>query len=237
VQAVTPLRGWMKVLSCGLAVLGACKSTELRPSSPAVSTVRIEHFNPPSGSAFIGPIQVTDGQGCGIFSEHGTLENARVRLQEAAVRQGADFVKLVKEIKPYSGRDCLHHEYTLEGLAYRVGPPRAASVPTVTPAPTVTPQAPTVTPQAPTVAPQAPTVGLAAPAVASAAPAVGLAAPSAAPASTPSAACNPLCSPGYVCSAGVCQAQCNPACGAGETCRADRVCVPSVRGTPGAQRN
>jgi len=216
VQAVTPLRGWMKVLSCGLAVLGACKSTELRPSSPAVSTVRIEHFNPPSGSAFIGPIQVTDGQGCGIFSEHGTLENARVRLQEAAVRQGADFVKLVKEIKPYSGRDCLHHEYTLEGLAYRVGPPRAASVPTVTPAPAV---------------------GLAAPAVASAAPAVGLAAPSAAPASTPSAACNPLCSPGYVCSAGVCQAQCNPACGAGETCRADRVCVPSVRGTPGAQRN
>ena len=219
-QAVTPLRGWMKVLSCGLAVLGACKSTELRPSSPAVSTVRIEHFNPPSGSAFIGPIQVTDGQGCGIFSEHGTLENARVRLQEAAVRQGADFVKLVKEIKPYSGRDCLHHEYTLEGLAYRVGPPRAASVPTVTPAPAVTPQAPTV--------------GLAAPAVASAAPAVGLAA---APASTPSAACNPLCSPGYVCSAGVCQAQCNPACGAGETCRADRVCVPSVGATPGAQRN
>ena len=232
--AVTSLPGWMKVLSCALAFLGACKSTELRASSPAVSSIRIEHFNPPSGSALIGPIQVTDGQGCGIFSEHGTLENARVRLQEAAARQGADFVKLVKEIKPYSGRDCLHHEYTLEGLAYRVGPPRAATGAPAAPA--VAPAAPAVAPQAPTGAPQAPAVAPQAPTGAPQAPAVGLAAPSAGPASAPNTACNPLCSPGYACSAGVCQAQCNPACGAGETCRADRVCVPVSAPLPGNSR-
>lgn len=36
--------------------------------------------------------------------------------------------------------------------------------------------------------------------------------------------CNPLCSPGYACSAGACVPVCNPPCSAGQTCAADRSC-------------
>ena len=55
-------------------------------------------------------------------------------------------------------------------------------------------------------------------------------APSAAPAPAPApaAVCDPICSPGYACEAGVCRALCNPACGEGQVCRIDRVCVPTT---------
>ena len=55
-------------------------------------------------------------------------------------------------------------------------------------------------------------------------------APSATAAATaaPAAVCNPICSPGYACEAGVCRPLCNPACGEGQVCRIDRVCVPAT---------
>jgi hypothetical protein len=39
--------------------------------------------------------------------------------------------------------------------------------------------------------------------------------------------CDPPCSPGYACQAGVCHALCNPKCGANEVCRQDRTCGPA----------
>ena len=196
-SSTTVLASALRLAVCGLA---ACGTAPLHPSTPVVGAVRIERFNPPSGALFVGPVTVTDGEGCGILASHGSLENATVLLQEVAAQKGADFVKVVKEIKPYGGRDCVHHEYTLEGLAYRVGAP-AASV-TAHPGPRVVPT--TANSAAPTnaVLPVA-------------------------PASPPAAECHPACSPGYSCAAGVCQAECNPACGVNELCRADRVCVPA----------
>jgi hypothetical protein len=55
------------------------------------------------------------------------------------------------------------------------------------------------------------------------------AAPTSAPTSgsgdeQPQDACNPPCSPGYLCQAGSCQAQCNPPCSPGYACGQDRTC-------------
>ncbi|HEX2669822.1 MAG TPA: hypothetical protein VHM25_03065, partial [Polyangiaceae bacterium] len=46
--------------------------------------------------------------------------------------------------------------------------------------------------------------------------------------------CEPPCSPGYACEAGICRALCNPACSAGQVCRADRVCVPASAAAQGS---
>jgi hypothetical protein len=43
----------------------------------------------------------------------------------------------------------------------------------------------------------------------------------------PETSCDPPCSPGFKCSAGVCEPQCNPACEAGEVCSRRRVCEPA----------
>lgn len=50
------------------------------------------------------------------------------------------------------------------------------------------------------------------------------AAPPTAAASSPAPACEPECSPGYVCVRGACVSACNPPCGAGQRCGADRTC-------------
>ena len=56
------------------------------------------------------------------------------------------------------------------------------------------------------------------------------AAAAAAPAPTPGRAstCEPLCSPGFLCTAGTCIPQCNPRCVDNETCGNDRLCHASA---------
>jgi len=157
-----------------LLSLAACAtSTPNVPSlSPQARVVRVGESEPPPGASALGPIAVVDGKGCDIFNaEMGTLEGATAALKEAAARKGADFVKVTKVVKPYSGHDCYHREFKMEGLCYQLA--------------------------------RAPV------------------------ASAPPAACDPPCSPGYSCDAGVCQALCNPACATGQICRIDRVCVPA----------
>jgi hypothetical protein len=195
------MRIFVTALSIGgtaLVCVACVIETPLRPVSARAQAVHVEEGDPPAGAQLVGPIEGTDGSGCAFDDARGTLRNATTALKEAAVRSGADFVKVTKVTKPYSGHECYHQEFKLEGLAYRVHPAPAA-------------------PLQP--APPAPAIAVAAPAIA--------AAPAADSASPQAAACTPPCSPGYACEAGVCRALCNPACGAQQTCRADRVCVPA----------
>ena len=50
-------------------------------------------------------------------------------LKESAVQRGANFVKVTKVTEPYSGHDCYHREFKIEGLSYRL-----AGAPVVVPA-------------------------------------------------------------------------------------------------------
>jgi hypothetical protein len=182
----------------------------LRPVSPQAESVRVESFDPPVGARLAGPIQASDGEGCGVSGTRGSLANATTALKEAAARRGVGFVKLTRVTKPYSGHDCVHLAYELEGLAYYLAPATPPVVSAVTPLAAGVPSA----------------VG--------ASSAVGVpsavGAPSAEPVgATLAAECAPPCSPGYTCNAGLCQALCNPACGPQQICRTDRVCVPAAQ--------
>jgi hypothetical protein len=42
-------------------------------------------------------------------------------------------------------------------------------------------------------------------------------------------ACDPICSPGFVCERGTCLPQCNPKCAADEICTHQRLCAPTRR--------
>jgi hypothetical protein len=42
-------------------------------------------------------------------------------------------------------------------------------------------------------------------------------------------ACDPICSPGFVCQRGTCLPQCNPKCAADEICTRQRLCAPTKR--------
>jgi len=116
--------------SVALLALSACATTTIvYPLSPQAKGVRVEENDPPASATSLGPIAVVNGKGCNIFdAEMGTLEGATAALKEAAARQGADFVKVTKIVKPYSGHDCYHREFRMEGVSYRLK--RAAVTPT-----------------------------------------------------------------------------------------------------------
>jgi hypothetical protein len=61
-------------------------------------------------------------------------------LKEAAAARGANFVKVTKVTEPYSGHDCVHREFKMEGSSYRLaGTPVAKPAPLAKPAPSTAP--------------------------------------------------------------------------------------------------
>ena len=138
------------IFACAaLPALVSCNGVAaVPPLSPQAQLVRVEENDPPDGATSLGPIAVTDGQGCSFTGDRGTLSGATALLKESAVHRGANFVKITKVTEPYSGHDCYHREFKIEGLGYRlagtpVAVPPAASVPpraavAVAPAATIT---------------------------------------------------------------------------------------------------
>jgi len=130
-QTVTTSRQLFEIIaSTALLTLTACNGVAaVRPLSPQAQQVRVEDRDPPADATALGAIAVTDGQGCSFSGDRGTLEGATALLKESAVQRGANFVKVTKVTEPYSGHDCYHREFKIEGLSYRL-----AGAPVVVPA-------------------------------------------------------------------------------------------------------
>ena len=123
-----------------LLSIGACNGVAAVPAlSPQSQQVRVEERDPPPGATALGAIAVTHGQGCSFSGDNGTREGATALLKDAAAKRGANFVQVTKVVEPYSGHDCYHREFKMEGLSFRLAgtPPVVASAPT--PAPAVAP--------------------------------------------------------------------------------------------------
>lgn len=194
----------MKLLWCFAcaicAVCSACNGpSQVRPLSPEARAVRVAALDPPPHALPLGPIEASDGSGCGLRGEPGSLDNATGRLRELAARRGANYVKLIRVQQPYSEHDCYHVEFKVEGLSFRLsGTPPTPSAPRPGAAEHSSANTPCV---------QSARVG--------------------SEASSALVACVPACAAGYRCEAGACNPECSPSCEAGFICRADRVCVPA----------
>ena len=134
---VTPR--WLFPALAGLLSLSACNGVAVVPPiSPQAQQVRVEDDEPPAGATALGAIKVTHGKGCSFTGDKGTREGATALLREAAAQRGANFVRVTQVIEPYSGHDCVHREFQMEGLSYRLAgtpvvvPVTAASAPPAT---------------------------------------------------------------------------------------------------------
>lgn len=118
--------------SAAFLTLSGCNGVAaVPPLSPQAQLVRVEDGDPPEGATPLGALAVTDGQGCSFTGDTGTRAGATALLKESAVQRGANFVKITKVTEPYSGHDCYHREFKIEGLSYRVGDaPIAVAAPT-----------------------------------------------------------------------------------------------------------
>lgn len=131
--------------SAALLTLAACNNeAAVRPLSPQAQQVLVEDREPPAGATALGSIAVTDGEGCKFGGDTGTRAGATALLKESAAQRGANFVQVTKVVEPYSGHDCVHREFKIEGLSYRLAGTPIATAPR--PQPAATPVAADCTP-------------------------------------------------------------------------------------------
>src|SRR5690606_16748028 len=67
----------------------------------------------------VGPIEVSNGSGCGGFGRKGSYEGAYAMLRNRAAEMGATYVKITQQEAPYADGSCMHNEFTIRGIAYR----------------------------------------------------------------------------------------------------------------------
>ncbi|HYP78136.1 MAG TPA: hypothetical protein VER12_19320 [Polyangiaceae bacterium] len=126
-----------------ICALSACNGTAVVPAiSPGAQQVQVEDHEPPAGATALGEIKVTHGKGCSFSGDSGTREGATALLREAAAQRGANFVQVTQVVEPYSGHDCVHREFTISGLSYRLAnTPSTASTASAASTPAAVPAA------------------------------------------------------------------------------------------------
>lgn len=131
-------------LLLGLALLVGCASRSAL--SPGAASVTLSEQAPPAGLVEVGRLHAQNGKGCGITGESGSREGAEAALRDQAFALHASFVQITSFRSPQPNHQCLEHEYTLDGVAYRepekAPPPSAASAAPSVAAPPSRPPAP-----------------------------------------------------------------------------------------------
>ena len=104
--------------AAGLLLCCGC-STEYLPVvlTPDGEDVVVAEVDPPASCRELGPVQGKHGTQCNAFDRTGTRDGAVSVLRNTAGTQGANYVRIDREIVPDPPHDnCL---YTLRGTAYR----------------------------------------------------------------------------------------------------------------------
>lgn len=112
-------RNVLKVLALSplLFLLGCASSSPTL--LPGAADVLLLDDEPGAGMESLGPIQATNGAGCGVFGQRGDALGAEFEIRNAAARVGADAVWIVRRVPPHTTPGCAVNEYTIEGIAYR----------------------------------------------------------------------------------------------------------------------
>jgi hypothetical protein len=100
--------------------------------------VDAQKADPPAGAREIGPVEVTDGGGCGALGMTGTENGALRALRNKAATMGANYVKLTTSEPPHETAGCFDKGYTMRGIAYSA-PTVAAATPSAAPTTSATP--------------------------------------------------------------------------------------------------
>ncbi len=120
-------------INCWIILLGLattnCASTTTRTyeggasnraAARSGSSVTVRQSDPDEDCREVGPIEATDGQGCGLFGARGTYDGAYSELKRLAAIRGADFVRIDEQVEPHQLHDaCYNNEFTIRGVAFR----------------------------------------------------------------------------------------------------------------------
>lgn len=113
--------GWVIPAALGLAFT-ACgwRDAPTPASTTGAPAIELSENPPPAGAVALGGLDVTHGQGCGVFGQDGTRAGIDHALRTAAARKRANYVQVVELVEPHMKRECFEHVFSAHALAFRV---------------------------------------------------------------------------------------------------------------------
>jgi hypothetical protein len=108
-------------------LLAGCIEADLPQLTTAGQAVATGKSDPAPGTRDLGPIEASNGSGCGAFGTKGTFEGAMIDLKNRAATLGANYVQIFTLTEPHHGGGCYVDAFVIRGLAFRV--PNAANAP------------------------------------------------------------------------------------------------------------
>jgi hypothetical protein len=113
-------------LALGSSACGGAAATLV----PGAERVVVHKGDAPADAVEVGPVEATDGNGCGAFGTRGTYAGAYIQMRNAAYQLGANFVRIDSIEQPHMDPNprasCFHNEFTLLGVAFKL--PGSAAV-------------------------------------------------------------------------------------------------------------
>ena len=116
-------------------LLAGCIEADLPQLTTAGTVVATGKSDPAPGTQELGPIEASNGSGCGWFGARGNFEGAMVDLRNRAAAMGANYVQIFTLTEPHGSGFCFIDAFTIRGLAFHVakGPGAVAIAPPIAP--------------------------------------------------------------------------------------------------------
>ncbi len=97
-----------------------CATASVPDLGKKESQIRVGKTHPGPNYEEIGPIEGTNGHGCGGLGAKGTFDGAVSALKIKAARVGASFVQIDTMIEPHHEPMCLDNQFVIRGTAFRI---------------------------------------------------------------------------------------------------------------------
>jgi hypothetical protein len=98
---------------------GAGCGAGLPALSPQANSVRVGKDHPGADAQELGPVDGTNGSGCGIYGATGSYDGAVIDLRNRTAALGGNYVEIVTLVPPHLSGMCPVDTFAIHGIAYR----------------------------------------------------------------------------------------------------------------------
>lgn len=109
------------LVMAGLAsILHGCGTAAVVPLTPEGEAVQVEKQPAPPGSRNLGPVDASNGRGCGLFAARGSYDGAVADLRNRAAEVGGNYVQIETVTEPHDESGCTTGGYAIRGVVFFV---------------------------------------------------------------------------------------------------------------------
>src|SRR3974390_2831496 len=101
------LLAWVALLGRG------CGSAPPVTLAPDAEGVQADKLAAPPGARSLGPVEASNGGGCGLFATKGTYEGAPSELRNRAAELGGNYVQIDAVTEPHDDSGCTTGGYAI----------------------------------------------------------------------------------------------------------------------------